>query len=90
MTSTIRLITDSVADIPPEDAERWNIGIVPCYVNYGGESYADDGVHLLRENYYNQLADMDEVPTTAAMPPDVAREVIEPAADEADHLVIMR
>jgi DegV family protein with EDD domain len=89
MTSKIRFVTDSASDIPPELVEKWEIVVVPCFVNYGGESYADDGVELVRNQYYAQLADMDETPTTAAMPPAVAADHIRPLLDEADHIVIL-
>ncbi len=85
----IKLITDSVADIPPELVEKWGITVVPCFVNFGGESYADDGVALVREDFYNKIGQMSEVPTTAAMPPDFAREFIEAAYTGADHVIII-
>lgn len=85
--TTIKLVTDSVCDIPQDLVEQWGIVVVPCFVNYGGESYADDGVHLNRVEYYNGLADMDEVPTTAAMPPQVVKDYIEPVLDDAEHII---
>lgn len=85
----IKFVTDSVADIPEPLVKKWDIGVVPCFVNYGGESYADDGVELVREDYYNALPDMDETPKTAAMPPGIAQEAIENAFNDADHLVIV-
>lgn len=85
----IKFVTDSVADIPDDLVEKWDIGVVPCYVNYGGKSYADDGIELVREEYYNALGTMEEVPTTAAMPPEVAREHLEAAFEGADHLIVL-
>lgn len=85
----IKFVVDSVADIPQEQVEQWDITVVPCFVNYGGESYADDGVHLVRKDYYNQLVEMEELPTTAAMPPGVAQEHIEPIMDDAEHLIVV-
>lgn len=89
MSMKIRFVTDSASDIPQELVDQWNITVVPCYVNYGDQSYADDGVELVREEYYAQLGDMKEHPSTAAMPPGVAAEHIEPLLDEADHIVII-
>lgn len=85
----IKFVTDSVADIPEPLVKKWDITVVPCFVNYGGESYADDGVELVREDYYNALPDMDETPKTAAMPPGIAQEAIESAFNDADHLMIV-
>lgn len=85
----IKFVTDSVADVSSELAEKWDITVVPCFVNFGGESYADDGVQLVREDFYARMGAMPDVPTTAAMPPEFAREFIESAYEGADHLIII-
>jgi len=85
----IKFATDSVCDIPSELAAKWAITVVPCFVNFGGRSYADDGVELVREDYYNQLPAMKETPTTAAMPPEIARLALEQAFTGADHLIVI-
>ena len=85
----IKFVADSVCDIPAHLVEKWDISIVPCFINYGGESYADDGVELVRENYYRQLPDMKETPKTSAMSPEVARAGIERAYEGADHVIII-
>lgn len=85
----IKFVTDSVADIPPNLVEQWDITVVPCFVNYGGNSYADDGVELVREEYYKILGSLSDVPTTSAMSPDFAREYIDKAYENADHLVMI-
>ncbi len=48
----IRFVTDSTCDIPPELLKKHNIGVVPCYINYGDKSFADDGIALVREEFY--------------------------------------
>ncbi len=85
----IKFVTDSVADIPPQVAAQLDIGIVPCYVNYGGESYKDDGIELVREDYYNQLENLPDHPSTSAMSPDLARQAIDKAFADADHLILI-
>ncbi|PJF23068.1 MAG: hypothetical protein CUN56_02825 [Phototrophicales bacterium] len=89
MTMKIKFVTDSVADIPPHLVEKWDITVIPCFVNYGGNSYADDGVELIREEYYQILGTLEDVPTTSAMSPDFAREFIDRAYQDADHLVMI-
>lgn len=85
----IRFVTDSTSDIPEHWVKQYRIGIVPAFVNYGGNSYADDGVELVREEYYNKLASIRPFPTTSAPPPGLAEEVIKTTFDEADHIVIV-
>lgn len=85
----IKIATDSVADVPDEWVRKWDITVIPCFVNFGGNSYADDGVELVREDYYKLLPSLKETPTTAAMPPEVARTALERAYENADHLIIL-
>lgn len=85
----IKFVTDSVADIPPTLVEKHGIGVVPCFINYGGQSYADDGVALVRHDYYESLDSLPDHPQTAAMPPELARQAIDRAMAEADHVVMV-
>ncbi len=91
MTSNLRIkfVTDSTCDIPPELVEHWNITVVPCYVNHAGKSYADDGVELVREDFYDRLPTLDPSPTTAAPPPAMTESLIKAAFQDADHLIII-
>lgn len=90
MTSKkIRFVTDSTCDIPSEWVEKYGFGIVPAFVNYGGESYADDNVQLIREDYYQQLASIHPFPTTSAPPPGLCEEIITKTFEDADHLFIL-
>ncbi|MBZ0301580.1 MAG: DegV family protein, partial [Anaerolineae bacterium] len=81
----IKFVTDSTCDIPADVARKWGIYVVPTYVNIGEESFADDGVELDREDFFNRLSSITPFPTTAAPSPGVAREVIEDAFEDAEH-----
>lgn len=85
----IKFVTDSAADLSQEMIEKWDISVVPCYVNYDGQSFADDGVELNREKYYDMLPSMRTFPTTAAPAPGLAEEYITKAFEGADHLIIV-
>lgn len=85
----IGFITDSTCDIPAELIKRWQISVIPAFVNYGGKSYADDGIELDREVYYNQMPTMASHPTTAAPSPGLAEKIIMQAAENADHLIML-
>ncbi|MCA0452463.1 MAG: DegV family protein [Chloroflexi bacterium] len=90
MTSKkIRFIADSTCDIPQDVLKKWDITIIPAFVNYGGNSYADDGVELDRVAYYDQLPTMPAQPTTAAPPPGLTEAIISRVAAEADHVVML-
>src|SRR5258705_7104658 len=90
MTSEkIHFVTDSTCDIPTELREKHHITLVPTFVNYKGNSYADDGVELRRDQYYSDLLQIRPLPTTAAPPPGLCERLILEAFENADRLVIL-
>ncbi len=64
----VRIVTDSVSDIPPVVAQELGITIVPLYVHFGTEVYRD-GVNLSTEEFYRRLASSRVLPSTAAPTP---------------------
>ncbi len=62
---TIKIVTDSTCDLPPELVNRYGITVMPCYINMGGKSYLD-GVELSRQEFYEQLPLHNPPPTTSA------------------------
>ncbi len=85
----IHFVTDSTCDIPPERLARHAIGVVPCYVNFGGQSHADDGREFTRESFYEQMPNFKPHATTSSPPPGVAERVINEMAEGADHVIII-
>jgi DegV family protein with EDD domain len=62
---TIRIVTDSTCDVPPQIAQDLGIRIIPVYINIGDKSYLD-GVDLSRRDFFINLPDYEIFPTTAA------------------------
>jgi len=60
----IGIVTDSTADLPGEVVKKFDIGVVPLYINVGEKSYLD-GVDMSREEFYTRLPDFKDHPTTA-------------------------
>jgi DegV family protein with EDD domain len=85
----IRFVTDSTSDIPADLVQKYGIGNIPTIVNYGDKSLSDNGVDLIREDFYRQLPSMNPFPTTAAMPPALAEEIIKRTFEDADHLFLI-
>jgi DegV family protein with EDD domain len=83
----ISIVTDSVCDLPRETVERWNIGVVPIFVNFGDKSLADDGQELDRDHFARTVLEINPPPTTAAPPPIYAERVIGEALKTADHVI---
>jgi DegV family protein with EDD domain len=88
MAIPIRLVVDSTSDLPPAWLARWNIPIVPAYVNFDKESYPDDGVSLSREDFYHRITSAYKFPTTSAPSPGKAQEVIRAALADSEHVVV--
>lgn len=59
------IVTDSTSDLPVEWAEKYQIAVLPAVIVIDGKEYLD-GEGLSREEFYNRLPDMADLPTTAA------------------------
>lgn len=62
---TIRIVTDSTCDLPPEIIDQFQITVVPIYVNLGDKSY-QDGIDLDRKEFYSSLEDLRIMPSTSS------------------------
>ncbi len=62
--SSVKIVTDSTADIPPDLAARMGIHVVPLRVEFGNKSYRD-GVDLGGEELYRLMRESPTLPTTS-------------------------
>ncbi len=51
---SVRIVTDSVSDLPSELAEELGIAVIPLNVRFGTEVYRD-GIDLTAEQFYEKL-----------------------------------
>src|SRR5260370_32516375 len=70
---TIRLVTDSTADIPLDQAQSAGITVVPLTVFFGDEAYLD-GVDLDNASFYSKLQASKELPRTSQPSPAAFQE----------------
>lgn len=61
---SVAVVTDSTCDLPPDVAEALGIRVVPLSVSFG-QREAFSRVSVTDEEFYAQLADSDELPTTS-------------------------
>ncbi|HEY0068741.1 MAG TPA: DegV family protein [Chloroflexia bacterium] len=61
---TVKIVTDSAADIPADLARELDITVIPLLVHMGGHTYRD-GVDLSGEEFYRELASVGGVTTTS-------------------------
>ena len=67
MRSQVRIVTDSTADIAPDEARALGITVVPLRVFFGNRQFWD-GVDLTPPRFYQMLGEAPELPRTE--PPD--------------------
>ena len=65
----IRILADSVSDIPKTTIIKHKIGILPIYVSVDQQHFLDDGT-VDREWFYKQLTSVSVKPKTAAPSPE--------------------
>lgn len=85
---TVKIITDSLGDLPEDVTRNLGITIIPIYVLFGTESFKD-GVDLTNEQFYKRLVETKTLPTTAVPALGDFINVFEKAAEEADELLVI-
>ena len=83
----VKIVVDSATDLPREWIEQFDIGIIPAYVNFGEESFPDNGLALTRAEFYQRLARAPQLPRTSAPPPAIAEQVIAGQLANAERVI---
>jgi DegV family protein with EDD domain len=83
---TVKIVTDSAADIPPEILKELDISVVPLYVRFGTEVFKD-GVTINNEQFYQRLTTSGEFPATSQPTPLDFQETYEKLCDNTDGIV---
>ena len=84
----VGIVTDSVADIPTELAQKLDITVVPMNVRFGTEVYRDN-IDLSPEQFYNKLANCSKLPTTSVPSPLAFAEVYDQLAEKTDKILVI-
>ncbi len=84
---TVKLLVDSTTDLPAEWLAKWDIPVLAAYVNFGDESFPDDGVALPRPEFYRRLEMGKGLPTTSAPAPGMAQKLMRQQLEKAEHVV---
>jgi DegV family protein with EDD domain len=83
----IRIVTDSSSDLPPEVIARYDICVVPLYINVGRRGYLD-GIDITRDEFYKKMPTFIEHPTTAVPSPLKFRVIYDALIDEGASAVL--
>lgn len=84
----IKIITDSLSDMPKDIAEKYNIKVLPLTVRFADGEYKD-GVDLTAVEFYKKLETADEIPQTSQVNPGEFKQAIEEALEEGYESIII-
>ena len=83
---TIRVVTDSTADMEGDLADRLGITVVPLNVHWNGETYLDK-VEITIDEFYRKLREERGTPKTSQPPTGRFEEAYRHLLEEADGIV---
>lgn len=80
------IVTDSTAYIPQEMREQLNIHMVPLSVVFGSETYREE-IDITAEEFFKEIKDADQLPTTSMPPIGLFVEKFEELAKDYDAVI---
>jgi DegV family protein with EDD domain len=85
---TVKIVTDSVSDLPSQVVKELEITVVPLNVRFGSEVYRD-GVDLTAEQFFDKLMHSKILPVTSVPPPAAFAEKYDKLAEETDEILVI-
>lgn len=83
---TVKIITDSTADLPAKLAQELGITVVPVYLRFGEKVYRD-GVDISHDEFYQRLVESPIHPSTSQPTPADFADVYSKLSKETDEVV---
>ncbi len=84
----VKVVTDSVSDLPSQVAQELGITVIPLHVRFGEEVYRD-GIDLTSEQFYEKLAHSKVLPVTSVASPGSFAEAYDKLAEETDAILVV-
>ena len=84
----VKFVVDSASDILPQEALDMGITRISMKVSFGTEEYAD-GIELDHTQFYEKLAQADELPRTSQITPIEFSDTYESVLCDGDELVVI-
>jgi len=84
----VKIVTDSVADLPPGLVQELGITVVPLNVRFGDKVYRD-GIDLTTEQFYKKLVNSRVLPATSVASPAAYAEAYDRLAEETDEIMVI-
>jgi DegV family protein with EDD domain len=83
---SLRILTDSVSDLPKDIVNKYEIEVLPLLVNFEDGSYRD-GIDLTSEEFFSKLEKSKDLPTTSQVNPGQFIEVFEEVKNNGDEMI---
>jgi DegV family protein with EDD domain len=83
---TVKIVTDTLADISFDLAKQLGVTVVPLYVRFGEEIYKDR-VEITAEDFYRRLLNEPKLPSTTQPSPAEFLEVYNKLSAETDEIL---
>jgi len=84
----VKVVTDSVADLPSQVVEELGITVVPLNVRFGEEVYRD-GIDLTAEQFYHKLKQSKILPLTSVPSLAAFTEAYDKLAEGTDEILVI-
>ena len=84
----VKVVTDSVSDLPPQVVKELGITVIPLIVRFGEKLYRD-GVDLTSEQFYQRLTASKILPVTSVPSPATFAMAYNKLAEETDEIVVI-
>jgi fatty acid kinase fatty acid binding subunit len=83
---TVKVVTDSICDLPPNLAQELGITVVPVYVIFGQKAYRDR-VDISENEFYHKLVYESVYPTTSVPSPQDFADAYNKLAQDTDEII---
>lgn len=84
----IVLFGDSLCDLSPELAKKFDVKIIPLGVTFkGDETVYKDGISITKEDIFSRVAETGVLPSTSAIPPQDFIEAFKKELDEGNQVL---
>jgi DegV family protein with EDD domain len=84
----VKIVTDSVADIPPDIVKDLDITLIPVLLRFGEETYRD-GIDMTTDQFYERLTTSKVMPTTSVPSLDLFARTYARLAEETHEILVI-
>ena len=84
----VKIVTDSVADIPSEVVAELGITVIPVLLRFGEETFRD-GIDITTDQFYERLVTSKVMPTTSVPSLDMFARTYARLAEETDEILVI-